>query len=42
MSQKKPKFLHGNLRYDECFAKVVLETFFPEKYSSLVIDDKLF
>lgn len=40
MSSNKPKSLHGNLRYDECFAKVVLETFFPEKYSSLVIDDK--
>lgn len=36
----KPLPDHTKLDYDECFAKLVLETVFPEIYKNLIIDDK--
>lgn len=31
---------HTRLNYDECYAKLVLEKFFPEKYNNLKISDR--
>lgn len=36
----KPLPGHTRLNYDECYAKLVLEKFFPEKYNSLKISDR--
>lgn len=37
---KKPLPPHTKLSYDECYAKVVLEEFFPEVFSGLLIADR--
>ena len=31
---------HTKLRYDECFAKIVLERFFPNAYNDLLLSDR--
>lgn len=31
---------HTKLSYDECYAKIVLEKFFPDRYSELQLRDK--
>lgn len=36
----RPLPKHTRLDYDECFAKLVLEKFFPDKYQNLIISDK--
>lgn len=36
----KPLPYHTRLDYDECYAKIVLETFFPERFVNLRIEDK--
>lgn len=38
--KKKHSSDHTKYRYDECFAKIVLEEFFPNKYKNLIIKDK--
>lgn len=37
---KDKKVLHTKLRYDECFAKLILEEYFSDKYSDLQLQDK--
>lgn len=36
----KPLPDHTRLRYEECYAKVFLEFYYPNKYSDLIIQDK--
>lgn len=37
---KDKEVLHTKLRYDECFAKLILEEYFSDKYSDLQLQDK--
>lgn len=36
----KPLPGHTKLSYEECYAKIILETLFPERYNNLAIADK--
>lgn len=38
--KKEQSSEHTKHKYDECFAKIVLEEFFPNKYKNLIIKDK--
>lgn len=40
IEQDRPLPSHTKLDYDECYAKVVLEKFFPDRYVDLLLDDK--
>lgn len=40
IQKDRPLPSHTKLDYDECYAKIVLEKFFPEKYIDLKIADK--
>lgn len=40
IEKNKPLPCHTKLDYDECYAKVILETFFPELFHNLEIKDK--
>lgn len=37
---KDKEVLHTKLKYDECFAKLILEEYFSDKYSDLQLQDK--
>ena len=40
IEKNKPLPCHTRLNYDECYAKIILETFFPELFHNLEIKDK--
>ena len=40
IEKNKPLPCHTKLDYDECYAKIILETFFPELFHNLEIKDK--
>ena len=40
IEKDKPLPRHTRLDYDECYAKLVLEKFFPEEYQNLTISDR--
>ena len=40
IEKDRPLPSHTKLDYDECYAKIVLEKFFPDQYENLQISDK--
>ena len=40
IEKDRPLPSHTKLSYDECYAKIVLEKFFPDRYSELQLRDK--
>lgn len=40
IQKDRPLPSHTKLDYDECYAKIVLEKFFPDRYENLQISDK--
>lgn len=40
IKRNRPLPRHTKLNYDECYAKIVLEKFFPEEYQDLQISDR--
>lgn len=40
IQKDRPLPSHTKLDYDECYAKIVLEKFFPDRYVDLLLDDK--
>lgn len=37
---KDKEVLHTKLKYDECFAKLILEEYFSDRYGDLQLQDK--
>ena len=40
IEKDKPLPRHTRLDYDECYAKLVLEKFFPDEYKKLELSDR--
>lgn len=40
IEKDKPLPSHTRLNYDECYAKLILEKFFPDEYSNLELSDR--
>lgn len=40
IEKDRPLLRHTKLDYDECYAKIILEKFFPAKYQNLQISDR--
>lgn len=40
IEKDRPLPSHTKLDYDECYAKVILEKFYPDRYVDLLLDDK--